>query len=572
MPYTMKNPPSTVKNLPSGAKKIFIDTFNAVFADTKDETKARMAGWSQVKKKYKKSGDKWVKKTTAGEYIDVPTDELEGIDVLAEIKEMQESEEVSITAAFRIQETSPIVEFIEEEGKSKAIYRVIQAGWSGNGFYYGKDVTPQLVPFIEKKPMFFADHLEPFQKKNMIFGQKLTDAVAIAEKVWATDDGQVLAKLSSVGNPKTEWIWEAAKNHPEHIGNSIDAYGKVKKGEAEGRKGNIVENFVGYDSTDFVYRPAAGGKFVVSVTEAQQIANNINFQTGDAIDESGTVTWSPSTLETTEDHDSLKEAAKTLKDVIKRHQKRSLFWNIGYLLIDFIYAVSVDYNMSEDDKKKAVDIAVKDFIEQLKEIDPVTLFNESLIEGKDIKPIDKLKNKLEDSMDNKELIEALKTYTPAQLLESNPDLYNKIIAVSVDDKEVEEALKKVPVLEKDNKELLETTKTLTDAKEKAEKELKEAKDELQKYKDKEEKAEWSNKVDDLIKESEIDNALVTDTFKGQLIESKDEEKVKTLLDDRKGLKTNPDFDNGKPPKNPQEGESKTKLPSNEELVRAIKAS
>ena len=537
-----------------------------------------MAAWSNVKKKYKKSDDKWVKKTTAGEFIDVPAEELEGIDILAEIKEMQESEEVSITAAFRIQETTPFIKFVEEEGKSKAIYRVIKAGWSGNGFYYSPEVIKQLIPFIEKKPMFFADHLEPFQKKDMIFGQKLREAVAIAEKVWAEDDGQVLAKLSSVSNPTTQWIWEAAQAHPEVIGNSIDAYGKVKKGEAEGRKGNIVESFVGYDSTDFVYRPSAGGKFI-SVTEAQQIGNDLNFQTGDGISatldpvitDSDYPYWQPiPTLETT--YDNLEEAAKTLKDVIKRYQKRSLFWSIGHILVDFIYAVSVDYEMSEDDKKKAVDIAIKEFIEQLRDIDPVKLFNESLIEGDNIKPIDKLKNKLEDSMDNKELIEALKSYTPAQLLESAPELYNKIIVASADDKEVQEALKKVPTLEKDNKELLETTKTLTKEKEKAEKELKEAQDKLKKYKDDEEKAEWSDKVDELIKESEIDGPLVTDTFKDQLIESKDEEKVKTLLDDRKGLKTNPDFDNGKPPENPQEGESKAKLPSDEELARAIKAS
>ena len=118
--------------------------------------------------------------------------------------------------------------------------------------------------------MFFADHIEPVQKKDMIFGQKLKESVAIAEKVWATDDGQVLAKLAPVGNPATNWIWEAAQKHPGVIGNSIDAYGKVKKGEAEGRKGNIVEKFVGYDSTDFVYKPSAGGKFM-SVTEAQQV-------------------------------------------------------------------------------------------------------------------------------------------------------------------------------------------------------------------------------------------------------------------------------------------------------------
>ena len=507
--------------------------------------------------------------------------------------------EASITAALLLQETSPIIEFIEEQGKKKAIYRVIQAGWSGNGFYYSKDVTPQLVPFIESKPMFFADHIEPMKKKDMIFGHQLKDAVAVAEKVWATDDGQVLAKLAPVGNPSTQWIWEAAQAHPEFIGNSIDAYGKVTKGEAEGRKGNIVASFVGYDSTDFVYRPAAGGKFM-SVTEAQQVTSFVDTISGDgtgvALPEitttatngitSGTVTiepqfdfgyeagtsYTPYNLTQGNDNYSLEEAAKTLKDVMKRHQKRSLFWNIGYILTDFIYAVSVDRNMSDDEKSKAVTAAVKDFTESLKEIDPITLFNESLTEGDIIKPIDKLKNKLEDNMDKKELIEALKAFTPAELLESAPGLYNQIVDASATDKEVAEALGKLPNLEKDNGELVETVQTLSKEKKTAEDALKEAQDKLKVYEEVEEKAAWSTTVDELIKESKIDNALITDTFKGTLMESKDEERVKTLLDDRKGLKADvtPPFDNPKPTEdNTQEG--KVAIPSNEELTRAIKA-
>lgn len=62
MPYSMSNPPDTVKNLPKGAQKIFIETFNAVEKDTKDETKARQAAWANVKKEYRKQGDKWVPK------------------------------------------------------------------------------------------------------------------------------------------------------------------------------------------------------------------------------------------------------------------------------------------------------------------------------------------------------------------------------------------------------------------------------------------------------------------------------------------------------------------------------
>jgi len=165
-----------------------------------------------------------------------------------------------------ISSAGQFIELLESEGnQSKAIYRVIKPGWSGNGYYYSKDVTPQLVPLIQAKPMFFADHLEPKDKKDMIFGQKLREGVAMAEEVWADDSGQVLAKLVSLENPHTSWIWEAAQKHPDHIGNSIDAYGTVKTGEAEGKKGRIVQSFKGYDSTDFVYRPSAGGKFL-SVT------------------------------------------------------------------------------------------------------------------------------------------------------------------------------------------------------------------------------------------------------------------------------------------------------------------
>ena len=66
-PYTMKDFPPSLKNLPKGAIKIWVNTFNAVYRDTKDETQARMAAWSNVKNKYKKVGDKWVRRTAKGE-------------------------------------------------------------------------------------------------------------------------------------------------------------------------------------------------------------------------------------------------------------------------------------------------------------------------------------------------------------------------------------------------------------------------------------------------------------------------------------------------------------------------
>jgi len=61
-PYTEKNYPPQIKNLPKGARNIWIKSFNAVLESTGDEDKARMAAWRNVKLRYKRVGDKWVRK------------------------------------------------------------------------------------------------------------------------------------------------------------------------------------------------------------------------------------------------------------------------------------------------------------------------------------------------------------------------------------------------------------------------------------------------------------------------------------------------------------------------------
>lgn len=63
MPYSLPNNiPDSIKNLPQGAKTIWVNTFNAVVSDGGSEDDARKAAWSNVKNKYKKEGGKWVKK------------------------------------------------------------------------------------------------------------------------------------------------------------------------------------------------------------------------------------------------------------------------------------------------------------------------------------------------------------------------------------------------------------------------------------------------------------------------------------------------------------------------------
>ena len=85
-PYNKTNYPPQLKSLPSGAKNIWIETFNSVLKSTNDEDKARQAAWRNVKLKYKKVDDKW-KLKTKGEFIE--TAKLMSTDELIEIKELE---------------------------------------------------------------------------------------------------------------------------------------------------------------------------------------------------------------------------------------------------------------------------------------------------------------------------------------------------------------------------------------------------------------------------------------------------------------------------------------------------
>lgn len=64
MPYTIQDPPDTIKNIPKEAQRLWINAFNSALEKDQSEDDARKAGWGAVKNKFKKEGDNWVKKTT----------------------------------------------------------------------------------------------------------------------------------------------------------------------------------------------------------------------------------------------------------------------------------------------------------------------------------------------------------------------------------------------------------------------------------------------------------------------------------------------------------------------------
>ena len=63
MPYAKNSElPDAVKALPAAGQTMYRKTFNSALIQYKDESKAHATAWAQVKKSYKKVGDKWVAK------------------------------------------------------------------------------------------------------------------------------------------------------------------------------------------------------------------------------------------------------------------------------------------------------------------------------------------------------------------------------------------------------------------------------------------------------------------------------------------------------------------------------
>jgi cation transport regulator ChaB len=70
MPYTIDDPPDFLRELPSGAQRLFIAAFNSKYSENSNDEDSMKVGWSNVKRKYKKIGDKWVKKNLSVEVDD----------------------------------------------------------------------------------------------------------------------------------------------------------------------------------------------------------------------------------------------------------------------------------------------------------------------------------------------------------------------------------------------------------------------------------------------------------------------------------------------------------------------
>ncbi len=149
-----------------------------------------------------------------------------------------------------------------DEAAHEVELTLIKPGWSQNDRYYSPDVLKPAAKLFEGCKAF-ADHPAKSQEADRP-ERSVRDIVGYYPKVWAGDDGSIKGRLRVIGEA-VQWLWpmilETVKNGAGLVFTSINALGKVKPGEIEGRKGMVVEGIVKANSADVVTQAAAGGQF-----------------------------------------------------------------------------------------------------------------------------------------------------------------------------------------------------------------------------------------------------------------------------------------------------------------------
>lgn len=178
--------------------------------------------------------------------------------------------------------------------------RIIKAGWSLNERYYPDDVLSASAPIWEGVKAY-ADHPSKEDLRNRP-ERSVRDLVGVYANPQHRN-GATYSDLKVLGEART-WLWpliqETMSTGTPVVGLSINALGSAKKGEAEGKKGIIVEAITHANSVDVVTTPAAGGGFTALTASDDGWSRAVM----------GTMTI-----------DELREARPDLIDVLKREWK-----------------------------------------------------------------------------------------------------------------------------------------------------------------------------------------------------------------------------------------------------------
>ena len=152
-----------------------------------------------------------------------------------------------------------------------AMIKIIQPGWGSSGYYPAPVLERDGPRVFTAGTKMFWDHATPTEDAERPEGS-LDDLAAelVSDARWEPNhpSGPGLYAETKVFSPYQEVVNELAP----HIGVSIRALGRATQGEAEGRKGPVVQALTAARSVDFVTVPGAGGRVVEMFESAGRVA------------------------------------------------------------------------------------------------------------------------------------------------------------------------------------------------------------------------------------------------------------------------------------------------------------
>lgn len=139
--------------------------------------------------------------------------------------------------------------------------KLIAPGWGSSGYYPAEVLERDGPTLFRAGTKMYWDHPTVTEEMERPEGSlRNLAAVLVSDARW---DGQGPEGPGLYADAKVfEGYQQAVNEMAPHIGVSIRASGRAAQGEAEGRRGPIIQALTAAASVDFVTEPGAGGKIV----------------------------------------------------------------------------------------------------------------------------------------------------------------------------------------------------------------------------------------------------------------------------------------------------------------------
>jgi hypothetical protein len=160
----------------------------------------------------------------------------------------------------------PLAEKFRKDGTTPV--KIIAPGWGSSGFYSPEVLERDGPQVFRAGTQMFIDHPTNAEESDRPERSLRDLAGLLASDARYQAEGPAGAGLYAEAQVFAPWQPVIQEIAP-YIGLSIRALGKVVKGEAEGKKGPIVEKIVAGKSVDFVTAPGAGGKVLQLIESAR---------------------------------------------------------------------------------------------------------------------------------------------------------------------------------------------------------------------------------------------------------------------------------------------------------------